>query len=322
MPVFISYSHQDCEFATRLAAQLVKHKAQVWIDQWELHVGDSIIDRIERAIEGASALLVVLSKASVGSEWCKKEISSGLLRELEARRVIVLPVLLDDCKIPLFLRGKLYADFRTDFDKGLRAVLEAIARVTSESLGRLEEPEWHVDWAIDWGIVHDSFVMRVTLIEQAEDQPYSALTEIQIIANHPATTRYLAFAKHDLDWVERAAIVNMLVESSHDKDIRVVLEDSHPKSKEIQLRDPKLGTSYRVVITARRLGEDTGRDILLDLGGQLRRIRDTQRRALRRLTPDEAATVRRIQTKLDPRPSDHPPARKTQQKKKSRQPKG
>lgn len=41
MPVFISYSHQDADFAHQLAGQLVLHKAYVWLDKWELHVGDS-----------------------------------------------------------------------------------------------------------------------------------------------------------------------------------------------------------------------------------------------------------------------------------------
>ena len=71
----------------------MKHKANIWIDQWELHVGDSLIEKVQEAIRGASGLLVILSKASVESEWCKKELSSGLIRELEEKRVVVLPVL-------------------------------------------------------------------------------------------------------------------------------------------------------------------------------------------------------------------------------------
>ncbi|MDX2179888.1 MAG: toll/interleukin-1 receptor domain-containing protein [Bryobacteraceae bacterium] len=42
MPLFVSYSHTDRDFANKLAMQLVKHKANVWIDQWELRVGDSL----------------------------------------------------------------------------------------------------------------------------------------------------------------------------------------------------------------------------------------------------------------------------------------
>jgi len=43
MTVFISYSHVDAEVVNRLAAHMVKRHAQVWIDKWELNVGDSII---------------------------------------------------------------------------------------------------------------------------------------------------------------------------------------------------------------------------------------------------------------------------------------
>src|SRR5260221_10557247 len=103
MPVFISYSHTDADFAQRLALQLVKARAQVWIDRWELNVGDSLIRKIEEAVSGASALVVLLSKASVASEWCRKEMTAGLVRELEEKRVEVMPVLIKDCVIHLFL---------------------------------------------------------------------------------------------------------------------------------------------------------------------------------------------------------------------------
>jgi hypothetical protein len=63
LPVFISYSHSDRDFAEKLALQLVKERAPVWIDRWELNVGDSLIQRIQDAVAGASALLLVLSKA-------------------------------------------------------------------------------------------------------------------------------------------------------------------------------------------------------------------------------------------------------------------
>ena len=69
-----------CERAS-VARQLVNRRANVWIDQWEPHVGDSLTQKIQGAIEGASALLVILSKASVESEWWKKELSSGLIRD-------------------------------------------------------------------------------------------------------------------------------------------------------------------------------------------------------------------------------------------------
>jgi hypothetical protein len=131
MPIFISYSHNDSNFAIRLASDLVEQKTSVWIDKWEMQVGDSIINRIQEAITDASALIIVLSTASVESEWCKKELSAGLIRELDEKRVIVLPVLKEDCSIPMFLRDKMYADFRTDYAVGLKDILRAVSRISA-----------------------------------------------------------------------------------------------------------------------------------------------------------------------------------------------
>jgi hypothetical protein len=39
-----SYSHADKSTVDRLAAHLVKLNANVWVDTWELNVGDSILN--------------------------------------------------------------------------------------------------------------------------------------------------------------------------------------------------------------------------------------------------------------------------------------
>ena len=72
MPVFISYSQADKLIVNKLAAHLVKQNASVWVDFWELSVGDSILNKVQEAIQKSSALLVILSKTSVESEWCTK----------------------------------------------------------------------------------------------------------------------------------------------------------------------------------------------------------------------------------------------------------
>lgn len=71
MSVFISYSHNDKDFIETLCENLVLHKARVWIDTWELSVGDSILTKVQDAITSSGALIIVLSNSSVKSE-CKK----------------------------------------------------------------------------------------------------------------------------------------------------------------------------------------------------------------------------------------------------------
>lgn len=277
MPVFISYSHSDSEFTEKLARQLVAHNASVWLDKWELSVGDSLIERVQNAVEGSSALIVVISKASVESEWCKKELNSGLLRELEEKRVVVMPALIEDCDIPIFVRGKLYADFRTNFDEGLEAIIQSIAKVTSDSLGRIDEPEFHVDWAIDWGtFAKDLFALRITLVEQAVDQPYSCLTTINIIADDEGTQQYQHTSESKGGEYARFKIVELLADAvENGREIRPQLSDQFEKTMTFPLIDESSDAVYMVSVSTRRLGEDTGRDILLNVGGQLEIIRNT-----------------------------------------------
>ena len=291
MPVFISYSQEDKDFADLLAAHLIKAKAHVWVDRWELHVGDSLITKIQKAIQEASALIIVLSNASVKSEWCKKELNAGLVRELEERRVIVLPLLLEECEVPLFLREKMYADFRTNFDDGIRQVLEAIAKVTSETLGRIDEPGWNIDWAIDWCEIEDKFCLRLTIVEQAEDKPYTCLTEINLIANDVATSRYKEYEEVGLDFVGRQILLETLRGSQEFANLQILIMDNFPQNKEVVAYDPKTRSRLDAVISCRRLGEDTGRDVLLNLGRQVSGIIEHMLRTVRPLTQEEKSKV-------------------------------
>jgi hypothetical protein len=56
---------------------------------------------------------VVLSRTSVASVWVKKEVDIAMNQEIKGKRVKVLPLLIEDCDLPGFLEGKMYADFRT-----------------------------------------------------------------------------------------------------------------------------------------------------------------------------------------------------------------
>jgi hypothetical protein len=106
MAIFISYNRNDVGFVDWLARKLVVRRHHIWLDRWEMNVGDSLITKIQAALTESDAILIVLSKNSLASEWCKKELNSGLVRELEEKRVLVLPCAIDDCEIPLFFEGE------------------------------------------------------------------------------------------------------------------------------------------------------------------------------------------------------------------------
>ena len=275
MPIVISYSHDDAEFVDNLAKQLVRNQVHVWVDRWELRVGDSLVRRIEEAIEGASALIVVLSGSSVNSEWCRKELTAGLVRELEEKRVVVLPVVVDDCEIPLFLRDKKYADFRRDPDAALLDIVESIAHLTNPWMARTDDPVWHTDWSINWDNRSGKLRVQVTFVERALDQPYSVLSEVTVSTDGRMSDLYNTLlqtgAEEDAIDIVVGAVATAVVDGL---DLTMVLTDQRPQTRDIKLELSGLATVWDVKVEARRLGDDTGRDVVLHLGKQIVQVHD------------------------------------------------
>ena len=296
MSIFISYSHNDKDFAEKLCTNLVLHKKRIWIDRWELSVGDSIINKIQEAIQSSGALLIILSKSSIQSEWCKKELTSGLTRELEEKKVFVLPVLLDDCDIPLFLRDKKYADFRKDFDEGFNGILEATARISNDTQSRIKHDNFHVDWAIDWVELDNGlFSLRFTLVEQVNNYPYTVLTEVVVFCNDVATRRYKQYKNAGLDWWGRFMITEILLKNVPNKDdYYILIEDQMPVIQNITIHDQGSNSEYHLQINCRRLGEDTGKDTIMDVGRYLDDIRKYLKEITKTPTKEEKSKIQTI----------------------------
>ncbi len=273
MPIFISYSHSDKKFVDKLAMRLVKKQVHVWLDRWELRVGDSLLSRIQEAITESSALLVVLSKAAVASEWCAKELNGGLMRELEEKRVVVLPVLIEDCKIPLFLKEKMYADFRSDFDEGLRVTLEKVANLTNEWQARINSQEWHNDMAIDWSREHGAYWFRFTTISHGKTIPYSVLAVTMISTNIISDRWYHMHVKEGSDDIARCEIINGLATHLRDReDSDVILADQFPVHLQTEF---EVGPVTMLATTEiRRLGDDTGGDAYFRIRQQISGLAD------------------------------------------------
>lgn len=70
----------------------------------------------------------VISQNSIASAWVQKELSLAMSKEIAGRRVVVLPIVIDDCELPDSLRDKLYADFRDPnaFEESFAKLLKAI----------------------------------------------------------------------------------------------------------------------------------------------------------------------------------------------------
>lgn len=257
MSIFISHSYKDKEFVDKLGVKLTVERIPVFVDRWEMNVGDSITQKIEQAITDSSFLLVVLSKSSVTSDWCKREITSGLMLELEKRRVVVLPVLIEDCEIPLFLRDKFYADFRKNFDYGFNQIKTSIAKFGNDVIGRTEyDDETYSDFAINWGIRGEYFELNIDVVEFSahKDKPYTLLTNIVFVGNKNATQRFYRYVDEGRDWLMKNIIIMLCAEDENIKNLNAYLYDEKPFETVFELIDLKSDINFKGYVTVKKLG--------------------------------------------------------------------
>lgn len=121
--IFLSHASIDKPFVEKLAEDLKKRGVQVWYDKWEIKVGDSILWKIEEGIEESDYLAIVISKEAWESDWVRKEIEAAFQKQVEMQAKFILPVFYRNCKIPFLLSGTKYADFRKDYDEGLKELM-------------------------------------------------------------------------------------------------------------------------------------------------------------------------------------------------------
>ena len=115
---FVSYSREDSVFVLRLIEDLKAAGASVWLDQLDIEPGHAWDRAIEKALREAPRMLLVLSPASASSENVRNEISFAL----EEKKSII-PVLHQDCAIPLQLHRIQRVDLKSDYARGLNALL-------------------------------------------------------------------------------------------------------------------------------------------------------------------------------------------------------
>ena len=144
--VFLCHNSKDKPFVRELADRLKSDGVRVWLDEAELNIGDSLIEKISGGIEDMEYVAVIISKNSIISHWVQKEISLAMSKEIVGPRVTVLPILVNKCSLPEALADKVYADFtlrenyEDEYSKLLRAMdVASISKARSQDQNRSKQ---------------------------------------------------------------------------------------------------------------------------------------------------------------------------------------
>jgi hypothetical protein len=90
--VFISHASEDKEAVVRpLAAALVAEGLNVWYDEFELRIGDSLRRKIDQGLAGSRVGLVVLSHSFIAKGWTNYELDGIVTRSVSGEQVL-LPI--------------------------------------------------------------------------------------------------------------------------------------------------------------------------------------------------------------------------------------
>ncbi len=89
---FICHASEDKKSIVRpLAAALDELRFRVWYDEFELKVGDSLRQSIDKGLVNSRYGIVILSKAFFAKDWPQYELNGLTAREIDGEKVI-LPV--------------------------------------------------------------------------------------------------------------------------------------------------------------------------------------------------------------------------------------
>lgn len=134
--VFVVYASEDkSRFAFWFAERLRQHGMHVLLDRWEIHPGDSLVDKIfEDGIKEAQAIIVILSKCSSGKPWVEELDDACVARIKRLSRLITVAI--DGCKTPASLNS---ADLERFVDGS--AYETSLARIVASICGPVGVPD-------------------------------------------------------------------------------------------------------------------------------------------------------------------------------------
>ncbi|MDO5836098.1 MAG: toll/interleukin-1 receptor domain-containing protein [Methanobacterium sp.] len=161
--VFVSHAHEDKErFVSDFARKLNDKGIKVWIDEWEMAPGDSLVDKIfEEGIKDCDSFLIVLSKNSINKRWVKEELNSGVVKRIE-KNTNLIPIIIDvDVEIPVSINNILRVEVKdlSNYDDELEKILMKLYGVSKKpELGQM--PDYVVDYEVPGYTKLDSIVIK------------------------------------------------------------------------------------------------------------------------------------------------------------------
>lgn len=140
--IFISYGRPDAEFVRQLAEKLIIAGHEIFYDETVLVPGIDWRQSLSDGLKSADAFIVLLSESSLSSQFVLMEIGTARAYASEIGKPIIIPIAIDEIKIPLALQDIqiLMAEDR-DLDKILNFVNRALSILAGHEAAKAKKAE-------------------------------------------------------------------------------------------------------------------------------------------------------------------------------------
>jgi hypothetical protein len=125
--IFMSYSRREVGFVDDLTHRLEKEGFKVWLDYRTLVPGTPWKGQIDAGLNDSGTVLLVVSKASIGSKYVELEWRHFL--DMKKRLILLIFEAVD---LPKELEAYEWVDFRGSFEKGLKELFFQLEQPVQE----------------------------------------------------------------------------------------------------------------------------------------------------------------------------------------------
>jgi hypothetical protein len=130
--VYLAHATEDKGLARPIAEGLIERGIDVWYDQWEIGLGDSVRRKMEQGLGDCTHFVALLTHTSLKKPWVHEELDAGLLAAVEGRaRFVGLRSDIELAELPPLLKNRLAPELVLTKD-GLDALAAQIYGVTEK----------------------------------------------------------------------------------------------------------------------------------------------------------------------------------------------
>ncbi|HEX7854968.1 MAG TPA: toll/interleukin-1 receptor domain-containing protein [Sphingobium sp.] len=129
--VYLAHASEDKARVRPVAEYLMANGVDVWFDEWEIDLGDSLRQKMEDGLGAMTHFVVVLTETSITKPWVAKEIDVGLVQQVGGKsRFVPLLVDLDPAKLSPFLQAMLFLKIDPASEADLKGLVDRLHGVS------------------------------------------------------------------------------------------------------------------------------------------------------------------------------------------------